>query len=125
MGLASRRHRRSDGPLPLALTRDKRIALLYLVLLPALVFSVLGYLLVNDQNTNRQVRQSAMLGEQAHSALCVFRHDLELRLKAGLEFLREHPSGIPGFPLTVIASSINNEKATLHSLDDLNCKEIP
>lgn len=126
LDLGNRLRRRGGGVVPVPLRGigvNHGFGIMYLIVVPAMIFSVLGYVLVSDHQTNQEVRRAAALGQQAHDVQCVLKHDLEVRLEAGLDFLKEHPSGIPGFPLAVIASSINNEKATLAALSGLNCKE--
>lgn len=69
--------------------------------------------------TSAQARQ----GLQAHAALCVFKHDLEVRAAGSRAFLREHPDGIPGIPASLIRNGLMNQQRTIDSLSNLNCKE--
>jgi pyoverdine/dityrosine biosynthesis protein Dit1 len=46
-----------------------------------------------------QNRDRSSEGQQAKQALCVFRHDLEIRANATASFLKEHPQGIQGIPV--------------------------
>jgi hypothetical protein len=61
-------------------------------------------------------------GQEARDALCIFRADLERRYRDGQKFLRENPEGIPGIDASVIRNSLKNQKATIKSLADLDCK---
>ncbi len=81
--------------------------------------AAVAWTLLKQQHATKQ-------GRQAKAALCAFKHDIEVRVASSREFLREHPGGIAGIPVVVIASSINNEQATVDALTGvLNCKEGP
>ena len=58
-----------------------------------------------------------------HQSLCSFEHDLQQRIISGEQFLKDHPDGIPGVPVAVIQTSLDNQKLTLQSLSGLNCEE--
>lgn len=60
-------------------------------------------------------------GLQAHEALCVFKADLAIRLDAAMKFVRDHPHGLVGIPVSVMEQSIRGERATLGSLSLLDC----
>lgn len=62
--------------------------------------------------------------DRAIGALCTFRSDLERRYESGVQFLREHPDGVPGIPASVIQTSVNNQRDTLESLQGLPCSEV-
>lgn len=75
-----------------------------------------------------QLRKNNELGNQgreAHDALCVFKADLQARYGSSLAFIRSHPAGIPGIPVTVLRDSLNSKKATLESLEGLDCIPPP
>lgn len=91
------------------------------MLLTAVFFLTLAGLVVQIV-ANRHLAQE---GKEAHDALCVFKADLQRRYGLGLEFLRTHPAGIPGIPAEVFTSSLANQKATLDSLDRLDCMPPP
>jgi uncharacterized protein YkwD len=55
------------------------------------------------------------------TALCTFRHDLQLRYDTGVKFLIDHPDGIPGIPAETLQQSLRNQKQTLESLRELPC----
>lgn len=75
---------------------------------------------VNHQQ-NHRLNRLAAAGKNAHDALCVFRTDLERRVEASREFLREHPGGIAGIDRDTFVSSINNQQQTLDALSVLRC----
>lgn len=54
-------------------------------------------------------------------ALCALRGDLELRTESGKEFLKEHPKGIPGVPVSTILKGIHDEERSIKALDGLSC----
>lgn len=57
-------------------------------------------------------------------ALCTLRADLSQRVADSLEFLRDHPDGIPGVPVKTLVDSITNQQQTIRSLSDLDCNEV-
>lgn len=59
---------------------------------------------------------------RTHDALCKFRNDLQVRYENGVTFLSEHPKGIPGISSADIQRSLVNQRATLDSLENLNCQ---
>lgn len=65
--------------------------------------------------------QTAEKGEEAQTALCVFKADLETRVDASRKFLLENPDGIPGISAGVIRNGIDNQQKTIDSLDLLDC----
>lgn len=75
-----------------------------------------------------QIHKNSELGQEgreAHDALCVFKADLQARYGNSLAFIRSHPAGIPGVPVTVLRDSLNSKKATLESLEGLDCFPPP
>ena len=57
------------------------------------------------------------------AALCTFRADLRARYESGLDFLKNHPDGIPGISAADIQRTLDNQKSTLDSLAGLPCGE--
>lgn len=55
------------------------------------------------------------------NALCTFRQDLERRVLASTDFLKDNPKGVPGIPPRYIVLSINNQTKTITALKSLNC----
>jgi hypothetical protein len=70
----------------------------------------------------KATRDLAAQGEEAHVALCALRVDLERRVQASQDFLREHPEGIPGIPTATIKQGIDNQKKTIDALGFLECE---
>lgn len=60
-------------------------------------------------------------GQEAHTALCVLRIDLQYRVENGKEFLKTHPNGAFGFTAKAIQINIANQESTLRALDNLGC----
>lgn len=54
-------------------------------------------------------------------ALCSFKNDLQRRVDQGNALLKTHPEGIAGIPAATIQASIQNQQASLISLDSLMC----
>jgi len=99
---------------------ERRIKESFIALTIVFLLVLLGFVFQIHKN-----RQLAGQGQEAHDALCVFKADLEARYGNGLEFIRSHPAGIPGIPVTVLRNSLNNQKATLESLAALDCVPPP
>lgn len=72
-------------------------------------------------------QQNVLLAQQAESAqrtetaLCIFRDDLETRVKSAQQFLRDNPDGIPGISPELLQQSIDNQQRTILALQLLNC----
>ena len=99
---------------------ERRIKESFIALTIVFVMVLVGFVFQIHKN-----RELAGEGREAHDALCVFKSDLQARYGNGLEFVRTHPAGIPGIPITVLRNSLNNQKATLESLEALDCVPPP
>lgn len=53
--------------------------------------------------------------------LCTLRDDLRTRVDASINFLTEHPEGIPGISPKTILEGIENQRKTIVALNGLNC----
>lgn len=71
---------------------------------------------VQDQNRIEELARST------NAALCAFKRDLERRYVAGVEFLADHPDGIPGVTKNDIERTLLSQKATLHAIRNLECQ---
>jgi hypothetical protein len=58
-------------------------------------------------------------------ALCAFRDDLQARYDNGVEFLVDHPDGIPGVSAEILQRSLASQKRALESLKGLPCEGRP
>ena len=59
---------------------------------------------------------------QDHLGLCAFIHDLDVRIDANREILRNNPGPIVfGIPRNVIEESVQNQGSTLNALRPINC----
>jgi len=56
-----------------------------------------------------------------NETLCALRNDLQIRHDAAVQFLDDHPKGIPGISADALRVSIRNQDATLDSLSGLDC----
>lgn len=54
-------------------------------------------------------------------ALCALRSDVQKRHDNGVQFLKQHPRGIPGIDADAIKVSLKNQQATLDALSGLDC----
>lgn len=61
--------------------------------------------------------------DQTNKVLCIFRADLETRVKTSQKFLLEHPKGIAGFPASAIRVSVEGQLRTIAALGNLQCSE--
>lgn len=62
--------------------------------------------------------------DETVSALCTFRNDLQVRYENGVQFIKDHPDGIPGIPIGTLKQSVENQRSTLISLQGLPCEEV-
>jgi hypothetical protein len=59
--------------------------------------------------------------DRSTAALCSLRRDLEVRVAAGDQFLRDHPHGIPGIPAGTLRTSTDGQRRTINALSNLKC----
>lgn len=94
-----------------------------LVVVLAALFALFGYATVDARHKSDRLARE---GAQAKAALCSFRADLQQRIRNSEDFLIEHPGdldlGALHIPRAQLLNTLNNQKATLASLDDLHCK---
>lgn len=101
----------------------KIIAFLYLVVGPVAIAVVLA-ITVSDHFSHRgELERLAGEGAEAHAAICVFRADLEQRVRSGRDFLADHPAGFAGIPAATLRASLANEQQTVSALSGLNCQK--
>jgi hypothetical protein len=72
-----------------------------------------------------QAARIAKVARGTHDALCAFRGDLAARAQGSAKFLKDHPGdlilGTIHVPRAQMLLTLKNQRATLASLDDLNC----
>lgn len=85
-------------------------ALNWLVAATIVLYLILGGLSVYTYVTAHKLQDS----------VCNFNNDLQRRVTAGRQFLKEHPKGIAGIPAATLQQSIDNQQQTLDALD-LDC----
>jgi hypothetical protein len=90
-------------------------AILYCVVAAALI----GALFYAATERNRLETEQA----QVTNALCSFREDIQRRYDTTVQFIVDHPEGIPGISVEDFQRSADNLKATLDSLKGLPCPE--
>lgn len=71
-----------------------------------------------------QNRHRSQAGQEAHSALCVFKADLIKRAQLTDKLLQENPNGVGGITAKVLRNSSANQHATIDSLSILDCGPI-
>lgn len=93
-----------------------------LVVVLAFMFGLFGWLAVDSRQSSSRLSREGM---QAKRALCTFRADLAGRVENSERFLAEHPGDIDLGSVRIaraqVINQVANQKATLRSLDDLNC----
>jgi hypothetical protein len=65
-----------------------------------------------------RINQIANTNQQA---LCAFRGDVQARVLTSVQFLEEHPNGIPGISPAVIREGLQAQRQTVEALAVLNC----
>lgn len=84
----------------------RRLAICTAVLYVALIIGgILVYL--SNQNTL--------------AALCSVRQDMEQRVLATTDFLKDNPEGFPGVDTKTILANLANQQRTINALKSLNC----
>lgn len=58
---------------------------------------------------------------QAKIAVCTFKQDLARRVQLGERYLRDHPEGFAGIPVSTLRLSVSNQRRTVQSLSGLEC----
>lgn len=64
-------------------------------------------------------------GRNTTKALCTLRTDLQVRVNSSIDFLSEHPEGIPGISPKMIRDGIENQQRTISALQGLDCPPKP
>ena len=85
----------------------------------------LGLLLVFGLGLRSAYQQRDELHREVQridSALCEFVDDLERRIESSRDFLDRHPRGIEGISAKDIRRSIQNQRLTIRSLSELDCR---
>lgn len=90
-----------------------QLLLVYVVIVSA---GALGF--ADAQN---QRDQTARVATRTNAALCVFRHDLKVRVENSERFLREHPHGVGGISAGTIKVSLVGQRRTVRALRSLPC----
>lgn len=54
-------------------------------------------------------------------AICALRSDLESRTTSTKKFLKKHPKGIPGVPITTIQEGLHNQERSIKALSGVSC----
>ena len=96
---------------------------LFIISFTLLVLSLsVAYQVQISRHSRTELRHVAV---STNKALCALRHDYDVRIEAGDEFLKTHPHGIPGISKATLQFSIKNLKATRKALEGLNCSSKP
>lgn len=95
-----------------------RTLIIATVVLYIVLFGVIIWAYIDSGNRRDAIAQVAVTTKKA---LCTFRHDLQLRIQASEQFLKDNPNGIVGITAEQIRQSLINQKQTVESLEDLRC----
>jgi hypothetical protein len=82
---------------------------------------MVGVVVAGATTTHNQSVELRRVAVETHAALCAFKLGLQDRVASAEEFLIENPEGIPGISRQDIQRSIDAQKSTLLSLDELDC----
>ena len=93
-----------------------------LVLVYVLVVAVGAVGLTSIRDVAEKADTNAMV---TNDALCALRLDLERRVAASEQFLREHPNGVAEIPAKTIRDGITNQQRTIKALSQLSCSAKP
>jgi hypothetical protein len=85
---------------------------------------VVVYVFLNARHTTNNLRAISQRNATAVAGLCALKLDLAVRVASSEEFLRQHPEGIPGVPVSVIRSGIVNQRHTLDALAVVKCAPV-
>ena len=88
-----------------------RIQTWCIVILSVVLMGVAGYAFLQGRKNTR--------------ALCAIRANAEDREQQTQQFLFDHPNGIPGISVSDLNRSIQAYRATVRSLDDVDCPPKP
>lgn len=108
---------------------DRKLAVLTAWVAAGLCFilvfsiSVMGLMVWQAVRLSGNAAQLRTVANETHDSLCAFKMDLERRYVTGVKFLGENPDGIPGISGEQIQQSLTNQKATLSSLENLDCEQ--
>lgn len=59
--------------------------------------------------------------QRTNLGVCALRRDLTVRVKAGEDFLRQHPHGVAGISAETIRNGIDGQRRTINALSVLRC----
>ena len=107
----------------LGMTKFQFMGFMMIVLALLFAGTVYNQARLNDIADNQE--RLDFLAERAaqdHLGLCAFIHDLDVRIDANREILRNNPGPIVfGIPRNVIEESVQNQGSTLNALRPINC----
>jgi len=84
-----------------------------------LSLAILGSFFYTDSLNRRN--DIAKEANRTTLALCALRNDVQIRRGASIEFLQDHPQGIPGVSAKSIQISIDGQSRTLEAMNILHC----
>lgn len=101
------------------LQRSLRNLSRWTVVLFLAVILVAGAGLYNSYQQRQALRHEVV---RITTSLCTFVADLQRRHDDGVQFLEDHPDGIPGISAKDIQRSIDAQQSTLDALSGLDCR---
>lgn len=58
---------------------------------------------------------------EATQALCLLRHDKQVQIKSTLQFIHDHPGGIPGIPNKLLLKGVTDAQDEVKALSKVKC----
>lgn len=86
------------------------------------LLAVVAVSLYVERRADRADARLEAIAVETHESLCALKNDLQRRHAAGVEFLQNNPTGIPGISAVDIQRSLENQRATLEALAGLDCR---
>lgn len=84
------------------------------VVLFVLLLGTIGYSVKSNYDLAKK-------GDQAKTAVCTLRDDLQKRISASESYLATHPGDVLGIPREQVMQSLENQKSTLKALETAGC----
>ena len=88
--------------------------------------SVMAFMTWQAYRVGENAQQLKTVAVETHGSLCALRKDLASRNADGVQYLKDHPSGLTAHGEVVITAaqiqrSLNSQEATLRALSGLDC----
>jgi len=73
------------------------------------------------RTSNHASAQALTAAKSATRALCLLRHDKVVSIRTTVQFLKDHPAGIPGVPNSLLRQGLAQTRAEVEALKDVKC----